>query len=68
MDECKPLEIGRMWNKDDKLEDVKCLIPDRTYAGIYQKCIEDCKAHGKFDVTTMGSVAGASTRPFVSLT
>jgi len=26
---------GRMWNKNDKLEDVKCLIPDRSYAGIY---------------------------------
>jgi isocitrate dehydrogenase len=26
---------GKMWNKDDKLQDVKCLIPDRSYAGIY---------------------------------
>jgi len=33
---------GKMWNKDDKLEDVVCIIPDRCYSGIYQAIIEDC--------------------------
>ena len=50
-------EGGQMWNADGKLEDVKCLIPDRSYAGVYQACVEDCKKHGAFDVATMGSVA-----------
>ena len=50
-------DSGKMWNKEGTLEDVKCLIPDRSYAGIYQACVDDCKKHGKFDVSTMGSVA-----------
>ena len=33
---CVVRDGGAMWNKDDKLEDVKCIIPDRSYAGIYQ--------------------------------
>lgn len=33
---------GKMWNLDDKLEDVKCIIPDRSYSGIYQAVVEDC--------------------------
>merc|ERR1719253_2306794 len=48
---------GRMWNKDDKLEDCKCLIPDRSYASIYQTIIEDCQANGQFDYTTTGHVS-----------
>jgi len=47
---------GRMWNKEGKQQDTKALIPDRCYAGIYQKTIEFCKAHGAFDPTTMGTV------------
>lgn len=47
---------GQMWNKDNKQEDTIALIPDRCYAGVYTATIEDCKAHGAFDVTTMGSV------------
>ena len=50
-------EGGQMWNADGALEDVKCLIPDRSYAGVYQACVDDCKKHGAFDVATMGSVA-----------
>jgi isocitrate dehydrogenase len=48
---------GKMWNKSDKLEDTKALIPDRSYAVIYQAIVEDCRKHGQFDHSTMGSVA-----------
>jgi len=48
---------GKMWNKHDKLQDTKCLIPDRCYAGIYKQMVADCKAHGAFDPATMGSVS-----------
>lgn len=48
---------GRMWNKDDALEDVKCVIPDRSYARMYQAVVEDCQEHGQFDVATMGNVS-----------
>lgn len=48
---------GQMWGPDGKLHDTKAMIPDRSYAGIYQAVIEDCKQHGAFDVTTMGSVS-----------
>merc|ERR1719248_289236 len=50
-------DSGKMWNKDDALEDVKCIIPDRCYATMYQAVIDDCKAHGQFDVATMGNVS-----------
>ena len=46
-----------MWNKDDALEDVKCMIPDRSYARAYEAIISDCQAHGQFDWTTMGHVS-----------
>ena len=48
---------GKMWNKDDALQDTVALIPDRCYATIYQAVIEDCKQHGQFDPATMGSVS-----------
>ena len=48
---------GRMWGPDGKPHDTKALIPDRCYAGIYQAVIEDCKAHGAYDVRTMGNVS-----------
>jgi len=48
---------GKMWGPDGKLHDTKAMIPDRSYAGIYQAVIDDCKIHGKYDVTTMGSVS-----------
>jgi len=49
-------DSGRMWNAQGKLQDTKAMIPDRCYAGVYQAVIEDCKANGAFDPTTMGSV------------
>merc|ERR1719221_1032230 len=50
-------DSGRMWSKDDKLEDTKFVIPDRCYAGIYQAIIEDCQQNGRFDVTSMGATS-----------
>ncbi|MFU8859108.1 MAG: NADP-dependent isocitrate dehydrogenase [Cyclonatronaceae bacterium] len=49
-------DSGKMWNTDGKLQDTKAVIPDRSYAGVYQAVIDDCKAHGAYDPTTMGSV------------
>jgi isocitrate dehydrogenase len=54
---CVVRDSGCMWNKDDKLESTKAVIPDRTYARIYETIIEDCKKHGQFDQATMGNVA-----------
>jgi len=51
---CVVRDGGAMWNKDDKLEDVKCIIPDRSYSTMYQACLEDCRLNGQFDWTTMG--------------
>ena len=48
---------GQMWNKDGKQQDTKAVIPDRSYAGVYQATIDFCKKNGAFDPTTMGSVA-----------
>jgi isocitrate dehydrogenase len=48
---------GRMWNKEDELQDTVAVIPDRCYATIYQVVIEDCKRNGQFDPATMGSVS-----------
>jgi isocitrate dehydrogenase len=48
---------GKMWGPDGKLHDMVALIPDRCYADIYQVVIEDCRAHGAYDVPTMGSVS-----------
>ncbi len=48
---------GKMWGPDGALHDTKAVIPDRSYARIYQKVFEDCQAHGAFDVTTMGNVS-----------
>lgn len=47
---------GQMWNKDNKTQDTKAVIPDRSYAGVYQAVIDDCRVHGAYDPTTMGSV------------
>lgn len=48
---------GRMWNKDDELQDTIAMVPDRCYATIYAEILEDAKANGQFDPSTMGSVA-----------
>ena len=47
---------GKMWGPDGKLADAKMVIPDRSYAGIYQEIIQYCKDNGAFDVATMGNV------------
>ncbi len=47
---------GRMWNNDDELQDTVAMVPDRSYATMYQAIIEDCRQHGQFDPSTMGSV------------
>ncbi|MDH3545633.1 MAG: NADP-dependent isocitrate dehydrogenase, partial [Gammaproteobacteria bacterium] len=47
---------GQMWGPDGKLHDMKALIPDRCYAGIYQEVIDFCRENGAFDVATMGNV------------
>ena len=48
---------GQMWNKEGNQQDAKAVIPDSSYAGIYQETIAFCKQHGAFDPTTMGSVS-----------
>jgi len=48
---------GQMWNKDDKLEEVKCVIPDRSYAGVYNAIVKNCQEKGQFDWTSTGHVS-----------
>ncbi|MCA9751991.1 MAG: NADP-dependent isocitrate dehydrogenase, partial [Gemmatimonadetes bacterium] len=48
---------GKMWNKDDQLQDTVAMVPDRCYATMYQAVIEDCQKCGQFDPATMGSVS-----------
>ncbi len=48
---------GKMWGPDGKLQDTLAIIPDRSYAGVYQATIDYCKENGAFDVTTMGTVS-----------
>ena len=48
---------GKMWNTEDELQDTVAIIPDRSYATMYQQIIEDCQKHGQFDPATMGSVS-----------
>jgi len=47
---------GHMWGPDGKEADTLAVIPDSSYAGVYQVVIDDCRAHGAFDPATMGSV------------
>jgi isocitrate dehydrogenase len=47
---------GKMWNSEGKLQDTKAVIPDSSYAGIYQATIDFCRENGAFDPTTMGTV------------
>ena len=48
---------GRTWGPDNDLHDTVALIPDRSYATIYQAVVEDCQQHGALDPSTIGSVA-----------
>ncbi|MEJ2230071.1 MAG: NADP-dependent isocitrate dehydrogenase [Nitrospirales bacterium] len=47
---------GKMWGPDGKEHDMKAIIPDRSYAGIYQAVVDFCRENGEFDPSTMGSV------------
>ena len=49
-------DSGKMWNPEGKLQDVKCVIPDASYAPVYHEVVEFCKKHGAFDPKTMGSI------------
>ncbi|MBU0678418.1 MAG: NADP-dependent isocitrate dehydrogenase [Verrucomicrobia bacterium] len=48
---------GRMWNKNDELQDCIAVVPDRCYATMYREIVEDCQRYGQFDPATMGSVS-----------
>ncbi len=47
---------GQMWNAAGEQQDTKAVIPDSSYAGVYDTVIDDCRANGAFDPSTMGSV------------
>ncbi len=47
---------GHMWGPDGEERDCLAVIPDSSYAGVYQTVLDDCRAHGAFDPSTMGSV------------
>ena len=48
---------GKMWNRDDQLQDCIAMVPDRSYATMYAEILEDAKRNGQFDPATMGNVA-----------
>ena len=52
-------DSGKMWNKDDALQDCKMVIPDRSYATMYDEIVNYCRENGGFDAATMGNVASA---------
>ena len=47
---------GQMWNAEGDQQDTKAVIPDSSYASVFQAVIDDCRANGAYDPTTMGSV------------
>jgi isocitrate dehydrogenase len=49
-------DSGKMWNAAGALSDTKAVIPDSSYAGVYAAVVDDCRAHGAFDPSTLGSV------------
>ena len=49
-------DSGKMWGPDGKAYDAKCVIPDSSYAPVYQEVVSFCKKHGALDPKTMGSV------------
>ncbi len=49
-------DSGQMWNASNELQDTLAVIPDSSYAGVYDAVVRDCQAHGAFDPATMGSV------------
>jgi isocitrate dehydrogenase len=50
-------DSGRMWNAAGELQDTKAVIPDSSYAGVYDAIVRDCQQHGQFDASKMGSVS-----------
>lgn len=48
---------GKMWNKNDELQDTIAMVPDRCYATMYKEILEDAKLNGQFDPATMGNVS-----------
>ena len=48
---------GKMWGPDGELHETKAMIPDRSYATMYQEMVKDCQKNGAYDVSTMGSVS-----------
>ena len=48
---------GKMWNREGELQDAIAMVPDRCYATMYKEILEDAKARGQFDPSTMGSVS-----------
>ncbi|HSU75240.1 MAG TPA: NADP-dependent isocitrate dehydrogenase [Terrabacter sp.] len=48
---------GHMWNRDGEEQDTLAVLPDSSYAGIYQVVLDDCRANGAYDPATMGSVS-----------
>lgn len=48
---------GKMWNREGELQDTVAMVPDRCYATMYKEILEDAKARGQFDPSTMGSVS-----------
>jgi len=50
-------DSGKMWNAAGDAQDAKAVIPDSSYAGVYAAVIDDCRTHGAFDPSTLGSVA-----------
>ncbi|MCG8342469.1 MAG: NADP-dependent isocitrate dehydrogenase, partial [Chlorobiales bacterium] len=48
---------GKMWGPDGKLHETKAIVPDRSYATMYQEMVKDCQKNGAYDVSTMGSVS-----------
>ena len=49
-------DSGGMWNPDGDLEDCKAVVPDSSYAGVYQAVIDDCRKNGAYDPASMGTV------------
>ncbi|NLA34724.1 MAG: NADP-dependent isocitrate dehydrogenase, partial [Actinobacteria bacterium] len=49
-------DSGKMWNTDGERQDTLAVLPDSSYAGVYQVVLDDCRANGAFDPSTMGSV------------
>ena len=49
-------DSGQMWNAAGELQDTKAVVPDSSYAGVYAAVVDDCRANGAFDPTTLGSV------------